>query len=473
MAGRIEETAIRKETESMTVKMISLLFSLAFLLAVPFAAVYTGETDILRDWARILFSPCPLVTDYYLLGSLPAAFLNAGMCGLACSLMFVCLDTGRFGSSNWAGYFLVVAHCFYGLNFVNMWPPVFGILIYCRVMNLRFRDTLDVAMFSTAFGPFVSELLFRYPFQFTWSFTLFGYETSVAGIISSILLGLFLGFAIPAMLPGAKLLHKGYNLYNGGLAFGLLGLLLYSFLYRTMGVAQPDPVVHMNTVYESHGNSYMLFCNLFFLIVFGICLVRGFFLNGRTFRGYGELLKDDSHKVDFFRKFGPARVYINLGFYGLFMLAYFDLVVLLTEGAGWTGATCGVTLAAVSFAASGQHPRNVLPVILGYVILYLAVKGLCLASGRTMVWSLSSQGYMNGLAFATGLCPFAGCYGFIVGIAAGFLSAVMCTTTSIMHGGFMLYNGGLTAGIAALILTPMLKLYFEKHNRETDDDEEQ
>ena len=30
-----------------------------------------------------------------------------------------------------------------------------------------------------------------------------------------------LGFAIPAMLPGALRLHKGFNLFNGGLAFGL------------------------------------------------------------------------------------------------------------------------------------------------------------------------------------------------------------------------------------------------------------
>ncbi|MBQ0072528.1 MAG: DUF1576 domain-containing protein, partial [Spirochaetales bacterium] len=106
-------------------------------------------------------------------------------------------------------------------------------------------------------------------------------------------------------------------------------------------------------------------------------------------------------------------------------------------------------------------PRNVWPIVTGYITLNVFVNLICLISGRTMPWSLSTQGYINGIAFATGLCPFAGCYGIGTGVLAGFICAVMCTTTSIMHGGFMLYNGGLTAGITALILTPMLARYFK------------
>lgn len=30
------------------------------------------------------------------------------------------------------------------------------------------------------------------------------------------------------------MVHKGYNLYNGGLAFGLVGGLLYAFLYKSL-----------------------------------------------------------------------------------------------------------------------------------------------------------------------------------------------------------------------------------------------
>ena len=74
-------------------------------------------------------------------------------------------------------------------------------------------------------------------------------------------------------------------------------------------------------------------------------------------------------------------------------------------------------------------------------------------------WTLSTQAYINGLAFATGLCSFSGKYGKKVGILAGLLSAIICTSTSAIHGGFVLYNGGFTAGLTALVLLPVLDFY--------------
>ena len=99
------------------------------------------------------------------------------------------------------------------------------------------------------------------------------------------------------------------------------------------------------------------------------------------------------------------------------------------------------------------------PIVLGYAALYVLASALCSLIGLEMTWSLSSQGYINGLAFATGLCPFDGKYGWRIGMLAGFMSAIICTSTLAMHGGFVLYNGGLTAGLTALILIPILDFY--------------
>ena len=215
-------------------------------------------------------------------------------------------------------------------------------------------------------------------------------------------------------------------------------------------------------MYEAHGGSYLAFCNIFLITMFVGSVIAGWRMNGKTFRGYGLLLKDCSYQANFIHDYGIGITWINLGVYGLMMTGWFDLVIILTDGAGFTGATCGIVLAAMTFAASGQQPRNVAPILVGYMTLSLLVTLLCGAAGRAPSWTLSTQGYMNGLAFATGLCPFSGKYGWKAGVLAGFLSAVMCTTTSVMHGGFVLYNGGLTAGIAALILLPLLDLY-ESH----------
>ena len=86
----------------------------------------------------------------------------------------------------------------------------------------------------------------------------------------------------------------------------------------------------------------------------------------------------------------------------------------------------------------------------------------CRANGREITWALSTQAYLNGVAFATGLCPIVGRYGIRAGFAAGFLCASMCTATSALHGGYVLYNGGFTAGITALILLPILEHYIPR-----------
>ena len=150
---------------------------------------------------------------------------------------------------------------------------------------------------------------------------------------------------------------------------------------------------------------------------------------------------------------------INIGCYGFLFLLYIHLITHFTEGAGFTGPTIGVTVAALTFSAMGQHPRNVWPILAGYLLLYLVTLVLCRMDGREIAWTISTQGYINGVAFATGLCPIVGRYGIRAGLAAGFMCASMCTATSALHGGLVLYNGGVTAGTTALILLPILEHY--------------
>ena len=88
--------------------------------------------------------------------------------------------------------------------------------------------------------------------------------------------------------------------------------------------------------------------------------------------------------------------------------------------------------------------------------------------GGNATWTISNQSYINSVAFATGLCPIVGRYGSLAGIAAGMLCAALCTSTSALHGGLMLYNGGFTAGIAALILIPVLEHYVRNPRSDMD-----
>ena len=449
--------------------MFAFFISLSFFAAVPVALWYTGEYAFFWDnFFRILTSPSKLVTDYFNLGCLASTLFNAGLCGLACNFMILVTRT-RANAKTFAAYILVIAHCFYGLNFLNMWPPFIGVLIYCLITQNPIQKNLHITMFSTALSPFISDLLFRYTIG---QFNLGTIQLSVLGVIFAILFGTACGFVIPGLLPGIAKIQRGYNMYQAGLAVGIFGIVAHALLYRTLGFSSPDVVVRDNPVYDAFNHSYILFMDVFFLVLFLISITLGFIMNGKTFHGYSKLIRCTGYGLDFADKFGMPVCFINFGVYGLCILTYLNVIfmapevlqlifpsLVLPESAGFTGPTVGVLFAAMTFSADGQHPRNVAPIVLGYIVLFVFVCIVYSFLGEPLPWLLSSQSYVNGLAFATGLCPIAGKYGWKKGMIAGIIHAVICTTTSSMHGGFVLYNGGFTSGLTALVMIPVLDSY--------------
>lgn len=446
------------EKESKEIIVYSFFWSLALLLMVPVANLISGENwvDLPYDFWRILKQPCKLVTDYFELGGAGAAFLNAGLCGLGCNLAMI-ITRAKPTATILAGYFLVIAHCFYGLNFLNMWIPFLSIPFYCLVTRKSYREHLHLSFFCTALGPFISDFIFRY----TWreDFNLYVTQVSISGIAISIVFGLVAGFVIPALLPGTTKMHRGYNLYKAGLAIGLFGIFAFAFFYKTFGIAAPEVLDRYNRIYEINGRSYYVLADTFFIFVFAATFLLGFVENGCSLKGYRRLLNSDGLHDDFTINYGMPLTYINIGIYGTAILLYLNAIIYLTDGAGFTGPTIGVTIAAITFAASGQTVKNVWPIILGYIVLVSSVSVFCLFSGMEIPSSISAQGYINGMAFATGLCPFTGKYGVRYGILAGVLNAILCTSTSAMHGGLVLYNGGLAAGLTALLMIPILDFY--------------
>lgn len=464
-------TEISKNTSQRLIYIYPLIISLCFLIATPIAVIYTKEWSFFENLVRILTSPSKLVTDYFALGGLGSTLFNAAVCGL-CANLIIYLSRAKANATILAGYMLVVAHCFYGLNFLNMWPPFFGIILYCRVMKKKLSENIHIAFFSTALAPFVSELCFRYSIE---NYSLDVIRVNWVGVVLSLLCGLAIGFVIPALLPGTTAMHRGYNLYKAGLAIGILGIFINAFMYTTLGVDKPGDLAIVNDTYYAMPYGYRGFMNLFFIALFLITFIVGYVFNGRSFRGYRELLRCTGHGTDFTDKFGMPLCMINISVYGMAILCYLNVVFVIPSlwsvlpmGVGFTGATAGIIFAALTFAADGQHVRNVFPIVVGYVILFATVVVICLIAGFDIPWTLSTQAYINGLAFATGLCPFAGKYGFKYGVLAGIMSAIICAITAQMHGGFVLYNGGFNAGLTALILIPILDFYNVKPINEDD-----
>lgn len=433
---------------------IGLALLAASMAAMPFSGGFKG---LLYGWREILISPCPLITDYFGIGGVAGTFFNGAVCSLTCMLVTV-LCRARTTPSFLAAYMLLVAHCFYGMNFLNIWPCYIGVIIYYHYKKKDFREYLHIAMFSMAFGPLVSEMLFRYTLEDMY---IQGeVHVTLTGIVLTILVGLAAGIALPGMLEGALWMHKGYNLYNGGLAFGLVGGFLYALLYKTLGRDSGGTIELNNPFYDGIGESTWTFANVFFIFLFGAALITGYILNKKSFNGYKSLTEETGHLSSFAEKYGMPLCLINFGIYGFMVLGYMNLIMLFTEGVAFTGPTVGAIFAAMTFAAAGQHPKNTWSIFGGYVLLSVFVTLLYTLRGEPVPWTLTTQGYINGVAFATGLAPMAGKYGWKVGLTAGIIGASICTSTAAVHGGFMLFNGGFSAGITALILVPILEHHF-------------
>ncbi|MBR2388553.1 MAG: DUF1576 domain-containing protein [Clostridia bacterium] len=469
-----ESVSLADKRHAMTERQIrayALFVSLFFLVASPIAVLYTKEWDFFDNLFRIITSPCPLVTDYFALGGLGSTLFNTALCGLFANLV-IYVSRVHANATTLAGYLLIVAHGFYGLNFLNMWPPFVGVLFYCLVMKKKVAENIHIAFFATALAPFVSEVIFRYSVgKFDPEVT----QINFIGITIAIVCGITVGFVVLPLLPGTTAMHRGYNLYKAGLAIGILGIFIYAFMYNTLGIDAPATMVIENPEYYAMPYAYRGFMNVFFAVLFALNFICGFFMNKRRIGDYKKLLKCTGYGIDFTDKFGMPICMINIALYGFAILAYLNLIFILPEifpmlpdGVGFTGATVGVVFAALTFASDGQHPKNVFPIVVGYALLWAVVLVICLISGLDIPWTLSTQSYINGLAFATGLCPFAGKYGFKYGVIAGFLSATICTVTAGMHGGFVLYNGGFTAGLTALVLIPLLDFYEVKPKRDDD-----
>ena len=432
--------------------------SIFFLAAAVGTAVYGGDWEqVYKGFVRIIGSPSALITDYFKVGGLSATLFNAGLCTFACCCIVRILKC-RLSSSFFASYILLLAHCFYGMNLLNIWPCFIGVALYYHHIKKNIRDHIHIAIFSMAFAPLISELLFRYPLGD--AFVAGEIQITAAGIILAGVFGLMAGFVLPGMLEGASRMHKGYNLYNGGLAFGLVGGFIYAFLYKTMGLTSEDPVELVNPLYDGTGDQYIIFWNVMFGIILISTFIAGYILNGRQLKNYNRLLSETGHRTNYAQTYGMPLCMINFGLYGLMILLYMDAVFLLTDGVAFTGPTVGAMFAALTFAVIGQHPKNTWSIFGGYVFLYIIVAVVCALQGRPVPWTLSTQGYINGVAFATGLAPIAGRYGWKAGIAAGAVSAALCTSTGAFHGGFMIFNGGFTAGITALIMVSVLEHHY-------------
>ena len=431
-------TKLKKMEESGFLKLVFALFSLAFLVA---AVVMPDRGTMLEGFANIQKLTCKVSTNNFDNGGYAGAFLNAGLVCLALTVLY-CLPKVKANAVSFLAFVLTAGFAFWGINLVNVWFGFVGVLLYCAVKRVSPATQVNAMLFTTGLAPLISDLLLRYPHEeavgFHW-----------AGLLLALGVGVFIGFLLPFGLGHSPKMHRGFSLYNAAIPLGLTAFFLRAVLYKVLGVAVPGGATTSLDV------ASWPISNIFCFALFGLCIVLALVL-GATPKHYWALIKDSGYGADFAQKYGNAVFLMNVGVYGLFIVLYYNVI-----GATFNAVTFGCIFCMLSCACSGSHPRNVLPIMLGYVAMSFIMKWLSVSVlGMEFAQAINAQAIVVGLCFANALSPISGKYGWGAGVLAGAAHYLLVTSVPDLHGGFCLYNGGFTAGFICMIFVPVLEDLF-------------
>ena len=426
---------IKSCSESDFLKLFFGFVTACFLIA---AVCMPDRGQMFSGLWQIISQPSKISTNYFAVGGYAATFLNMGLVALICLLLFAVLKAPVTNVSNLA-FLLTLGFCSWGINVLNIWPTILGVVIYCLVKKEKLSANANAMLFSTGIAPLITELMVRYPNAEAVGF-------NVPGVLLALAVGFLIGFFLPAGLAMSPKIHKGFDLYSAALPIGMTAFFLQAVLYKTMGVALPAAPDAATLQVASR-----LTVNVFCCVFFGLCVVFALVLGCRP-KDYWRLLTDPALVTNFSSAYGNAVFLMNVGVYGLFILGYYNLI-----GGTFNGVTFGIIFCMLATCNSGSHPGNVWPIMLGYVVASAGFGWLSALAGGTFAGAVNAQAIMVGLCYANGLSPIADKYGWQYGFLAAMMHYVLVTSVPSLHGGYCLYNGGFTAALICIILVPQLE----------------
>ena len=428
---------IKNLEEGAFLKLFFGFFSVAFLIA---AVCMPDRNAIFSGLWQIMSQPGKISTNYFAVGGYAATFLNMGLVGLCClGLYALCGATPNNVST--LAFVLTLGFCSWGINILNMWPTVLGVILYCLVKKEKLGANVNAMLFSTGIAPLISDLLVRHPYPDVVGFNLYGF-------VAAMVVGLAIGFFLPAGLSHSPAVHKGYDLYSAAVPVCLFAFFLNAALYKTLGIDLPD-APSADTLLVASRLTVNLFCG----ILFGLCIVFALAMGCKP-KQYWALLTAPEHVGSVSSQMGTEVFLMNVGVFGLFILGYYNLI-----GASFNGVTFGIIFCMLATCNSGSHPGNVWPIMLGYVLASFLASGLSGLAGGNFTFVINAQAIVVGLCFANGLSPITSKYGWFWGMAAGMMHYLLVTSVPNLHGGFCLYNGGFTAAVICILMVPELERF--------------
>lgn len=396
-----------------------------FIIAAFFFQPVTGIVDGLL---RMVQEPDLLITDYFVLGGVGAAFINAGILTLLCIGIVYGLGMEMDGHTITSS-FLMFGFSLFGKNILNIWLILLGVVLYAKYHKTSVSRYIYIGFYGTSLSPIITQVM------------LIGHLPLPFRVLLCVFTGITIGFVLPPLCTHVHFAHKGYSLYNVGFAAGIIATVIVS-LFKSFGI-----VVESRLLWATWDNTPFLWL---LSILFGGMILIGVLADWQVWKRYRNILNCYGiGGTDYLKSEGGAATLVNMGINGLAVMWFFVLC-----GGYLNGPTIGGIFTIVGFSATGKHLRNIMPVMIGVVL-----------GGMMKRWNLVDPAPSLAFLFSTTLAPIAGEFGVLAGILAGFLHSSVALNVGIVYGGMNLYNNGFAGGIVAAFLVPVIQSIMDRRAR--------
>lgn len=361
-----------------------------------------------------------LITDYFVIGSIGAALVNAGIVTLI-SIGLTLWTKAPYNGGTISMMFLMAGFALFGKNPLNILPFFLGVWLYSKLKGQAMARYTNAALFSTTLAPIVSDIMIKTPVH------------PILRFLLAVGAGTLIGYIIIPLAEHSFSTHMGYTLFNYGFTGGLMALMIASVTQAMGGSIQ-------TVMIWSTGIPTSVLIYLIGLIL--ALIIYGFVLCNCTPLAYLRIMRHSGRSpTDFVITDGIGATMMNMGAMGVVSLCYILLV-----GGDLNGPVVGAILTAIGFGAAGEHPKNTIPVMFGVWI-----------ASHVMVPTHTDPGMQLAALFGTALAPISGQFGWYYGIIAGFLHAAVVLVVGAPCGGYNLYNNGFAAGLVALVMVSLIQ----------------
>ncbi|MDL2258595.1 DUF1576 domain-containing protein [Eubacteriales bacterium OttesenSCG-928-K08] len=415
---------LKVPNDSLVAKLVCVAFASSLVL-VGFFMEPPGE--IFKGLWLFITSRAVLITDYFALGSIGAAFVNAGLV-MFISIGLTLLTKAPYNGATVAALFLMPGFALFGKNPVNILPFFLGVFLYARYCKEPMKKHTSAALYSTTLAPIVSDLMLLTPYSLP------------VRLLLAFAAGVIIGFVIVPLAKHMLQMHRGYNMFNYGFVSGII-----AYLYTSIATARGLDVRVASYWHLGVDRSVLIFL----LAVCAILFLLGGFFGGWRLRKYLHIMRPHGHAThDLILSDGIGVTMVNMSVVGLLCLGYILLI-----GGDLSGPVLGAIFTAIGFSATGAHPRNIAPIMFG---VWIASSPDITAHATNPVIQLAA------VFGAVALAPIAGEFGPFMGIIAGLLHFPLVYSTGGGTGGFNLYNNGFAAGLVAAIMVILLHTFLPR-----------